>query len=229
MRISDDRSAAPATCHHTETLFMIAIRWLLKMFSTDASAEHDHEDDEHPGQRVVGGVGVREGADRQVDERGAAVGHTGGDRDQADQVQPAGEEAGRRPAELGRPPVDAARGRVRRHQLRHREADDQDEDAEDRPRPRDRDRAAVVEAGPEVGEAAGEDRDDRERDGEVGEARPRAVQVLAVSEFRQVLLVVGEFPWRGGTSTGSCASGMWHLLGVRSNDCLEARPARIRL
>ena len=29
---------APATCHHTDTLFMIAIRWLLKMFSTDASA-----------------------------------------------------------------------------------------------------------------------------------------------------------------------------------------------
>ncbi len=30
-------------------------------------------------------------------------------------------------------------------------------------------------------------------------------------------------------SMGSCASGMWHLLGVRSNDCLEARPALIRL
>jgi hypothetical protein len=26
---------APTTCHHTETLFMIAIRWLLKMFSTE--------------------------------------------------------------------------------------------------------------------------------------------------------------------------------------------------
>ena len=31
-----DHSAA--TCHHTETLFMSAIRWLLKMLSTDASA-----------------------------------------------------------------------------------------------------------------------------------------------------------------------------------------------
>ena len=30
--------AAPATCHHTETLFITAIRWLLKMLSTDASA-----------------------------------------------------------------------------------------------------------------------------------------------------------------------------------------------
>ncbi len=31
-------TAAPATCHHTETLFMTAIRWLLKMLSTDARA-----------------------------------------------------------------------------------------------------------------------------------------------------------------------------------------------
>ena len=29
--------AAPTTCHQTETLFMIAIRWLLKMLSTAAS------------------------------------------------------------------------------------------------------------------------------------------------------------------------------------------------
>ena len=29
---------APATCHQTETLFMIAIRWLLKMLSTEAMA-----------------------------------------------------------------------------------------------------------------------------------------------------------------------------------------------
>ncbi len=26
---------APSTCHQTETLFMMAIRWLLKMFSTE--------------------------------------------------------------------------------------------------------------------------------------------------------------------------------------------------
>ena len=29
---------APATCHQTETLFMTAIRWPLKMFSTEAMA-----------------------------------------------------------------------------------------------------------------------------------------------------------------------------------------------
>src|SRR5262245_17048543 len=30
-------AVAPITCHHTDTLFMIAIRWPLKMFSTLAS------------------------------------------------------------------------------------------------------------------------------------------------------------------------------------------------
>ena len=31
-------AAAPATCHHTETLLMIASRWLEKMFTTAAMA-----------------------------------------------------------------------------------------------------------------------------------------------------------------------------------------------
>ena len=91
--------------------------------------QHHHEDDEHPRQGVVRRVALGERAQRQVDEGGAAVGHTGGHRHQPDQVEPAGEEAGGRAAELGGPPVDAAGGRVRRHQLGHGEADDQDEDA----------------------------------------------------------------------------------------------------
>ena len=31
-------AVAPTTCHHTDTLFMIAIRWPLKMLSTEAMA-----------------------------------------------------------------------------------------------------------------------------------------------------------------------------------------------
>ena len=145
--------------------------------------EHGEERVEHPGQRVVVRVGVRVRADREVDEGRAAVGDTGGDGDQADQVQPAGEEAGLRAAELRGPPVDAARGRVGRHQLGHGEPDEQDERTEDRPGPRDRDRAAVVEAGAEVREAAGQDRDDRERDREVGETGPGPVEVLLVAQL----------------------------------------------
>ena len=160
------------------------------MFSTEISDQDGEEDEEDPRQRVVTGVGLRVGADREVDEGRAAVGDTGGDRDQADQVEPAGEEAGLGSAQLRGPPVDAARRRVGRHQLGHREPDDQDEHAEDRPGPRDRDRAAVVEAGAEVREAPGQDRDDRERDREVGEARPGPVEVLLVAELGEASFVL---------------------------------------
>ena len=94
---------------------------------------------------------------------------------------------------------------------------------DDRPAPRDRDRAAVVPACAELGEAAGEDRDDRERDGEVGEAGPRAVQVLAVPELGQVLLVVGEFA-TSAMARGLQASGTFS--GTERTRCSEARPAR---
>ena len=204
MRISTI-DAAPATCHHTETLFMTAIRWPLKMFRTASQRQHDQEDHEHPGERVAAGVRLRVGADGQVDEGRAAVGDARGHRDEADQVQPPGEEAGRGAAELGRPPVDTARRRVRRDELGHREADEQDEQTQDRPGPRDRDGSAVVEAGTEVGEATGEDRDDREGDGEVGETGPRPVQVLLVAELGEHPLVVREVGRLGrfGHSEGS--------------------------
>ena len=186
------------------------------MLSTDGEGEHDQEDQEDPGQRVAVGVRRREGAEGEVDEGRAAVGDTGGHGDEADQVEPAGEEARLGTAQLRGPPVDAARGRVGRDQLGHGEADDQDEDTEDRPGPRDRDRAAVVEACAEVGEAAGEDRDDRERDREVGEAGPGAVQVLLVPELGEVLLVVGQ---RRPACQRSCGTS-WARVSVFR----EARP-----
>src|SRR4029077_14725853 len=46
-------------------------------------------------------------------------------------------------------------------------------------------------------EAAGEDRDDREGDGEVGEAGPRPVQLLLVAELGEVLLVVVQLNCHG--------------------------------
>ena len=41
-------SAAPATCHHTEMLLMIASRWLQKMFSERGQHQDDDELDEDP-------------------------------------------------------------------------------------------------------------------------------------------------------------------------------------
>jgi hypothetical protein len=66
----------------------------------------------------------------------------------------------------------------------------QDQPADDRPAPGDRDRAAVVPRLPIGGEAAGEDGDDGERDREVREAAPRALEVLLVAELRQPALIV---------------------------------------
>ena len=54
----------------------------------------------------------------------------------------------------------------------------------------DRDRAAVVPGLAVGGEAAGQDRDDRERDREVREPAPRPVQALFVAELREEGLVL---------------------------------------
>ena len=128
-------------------------------------------------------------AEDDVEEGGAGVVDRGDHGDQADQVEPAGEPGPDRAAEPSRPPVDAAGSRVGGDQLRHAEADDQDRDRDQRPADRDRDRAAVVPGLTVGGEAAGQDRDDRERDREVGEPAPSAVQRLFVAEFRESLFV----------------------------------------
>ena len=124
-----------------------------------------------------------------VEEGRAGIVDRGDHRNQPDQVEPAGEPGPDRPAEAARPPVDPARGRIGRDQLRHAEADDQDRDRDQRPADRDRDRAAVVPGLTVGGEAPGEDRDDRERDREVGEPAPGAVQRLFVAEFCEAFLV----------------------------------------
>ena len=172
------------------------------MFSTDDQNEDDQEDEEDPGQRVVVGVGLRVRADRQVDEGGAAVGrHRRSTATRPIRLSQPVKKPALAPPSFDGPPVDAARRRVGGHQLGHREADDQDEHAEDRPGPRDRDRAAVVEAGAEVREAAGEDRDDRERDREVGETRPTAMQVLLVAELGEASFVLAHLRHFGHRAT----------------------------
>jgi hypothetical protein len=89
--------------------------------------QHDEELPEDSLQGVTLGPTVTEEPERQVEEIGAAVGDGGDDRQQPDQVEPAGVVAGPHAAQLAGPPVDAARRRVGRHELRHAEADHQDE------------------------------------------------------------------------------------------------------
>src|SRR6478752_5514913 len=92
-----------------------------------------------------------------------------------------------------RPPTPrwrSARCGVGRHQFGHAQPDDEDEGRDERPTPGDRCGSAVVPAEAERCEAARKDRDDRERDGEVGKAGPRAVQLLAITEFGEKCFVI---------------------------------------
>ena len=58
----------------------------------------------------------------------------------------------------------------------------------------DRDGAAVEPGSAEAREAARQDRDDRERDGEVRERTPGALELLLVAELGQPFLVSAELP-----------------------------------
>jgi hypothetical protein len=158
------------------------------------------EDDEEQDERVVQDRrGVRRRAvddevepvqgEHRVQERRGAVVDGGGDGDEAEQVEPTREPRPAHAAEAVRPVVDAARGRVLRSELGHRQPDEEDQEADHRPADRDRDRAAVVPRLSEGREAAAEDADDRERDREVGEPAPTAVELLLVAEGGEPLLV----------------------------------------
>ena len=119
--------------------------------------------------------------ERGVEEDRRAVADRSDDADQADDVEPAGHPAPALAAQVVGPPVRAAGRRVARGQLGHREGHHQDEKAEHRPADRNRDRAAVLPRECERRERPGEDGNDRERDREVRETRPRAGELLPVA------------------------------------------------
>ncbi len=176
----------------------------------DLAAEHVHDQGEHEDgreQREVdvrgvvevgsrGGLGEVEDEvhfvepERVHQERRRYEDHRRGYGHQPDQVEPAGEPAPAGASQFRGPVVDPAGGGHRRGELRHRPGDEQDQHADQRPRDRDPDRAPVLERLAVGREAAGEDADDRERDREIREAAPAAIQLLLVPELGQALLVL---------------------------------------
>src|ERR1039458_8695302 len=90
------------------------------------------------------------------------------------------------PGQAPGPEVQAARGRVDRADLPHGQRDTQDEDADQRPADRDRDRTPGAHGDAVAGDTAGQNGDDREGDGKVGEPAHPAVQLLLIAEFRPV-------------------------------------------
>src|SRR5262249_40988451 len=90
-------------------------------------------------------------------------------------------------AEVRGPVVERAGGRQRRGQLAEAERDAHRQDRDQRPAEEHLDRPAVLEAVAVEGDRAGEDRDDREAEREVGEAAHVAQQLLRVSKLLQLL------------------------------------------
>ncbi len=155
--------------------------------------------DEHAGvdgQYPAGGVGeVRRQVQEDGEEGGEPEVDAGGDGDLAQQVEPAREPApggGVVLGQLGRPVVEAAGGRVGRCDLGHAEPDDRRKDADDDPAPHDDHGAAVGHAEVVEGEAPRQNRDDRERHREVGEAAHPPAELLRVAQLVELGGVVVE-------------------------------------
>ena len=164
---------------------------------------------------VEGQGGVEEGRD--------SVGHRGDDPDQTDDVEPAGHPAPALAAEVVRPPVGPAGGRIPRGQLGHREGHHQHERAQHRPPDRRRDRPAVLPRERERRKRPRENRDDRERDREIRETRPRARKLLPVAELLQPPLVFAD----RGRGTGRLAAVFGrHRHPLRSSPTLGSPTTR---
>src|SRR3954465_12521447 len=102
--------------------------------------------------------------------------------------EPAGEPrpcGGVAPGQLGRPVVQAARRREARADLCHRQTDEQRHEPDEGPAPDDDHGAAGVQPVPVQGQAARQDGDDREGDGEVGEPGHVPGQLLRVAQLVQ--------------------------------------------
>ena len=204
-------------CHQAEIVLSWASRLMLSRFSAIVQRDDHREDDED--RRRLGADDVREPQVEQGrGERGGAVVDGGGHRDLADEVEPTGEPAPRRAAQLGRPEVEGAGRRHRRGDLTHRHRDEDRERADEQPAPRDRDRSAVVERDEVRGQTAGQDRDDGERDGEVGEPAHLAVQHLGIAQAMQQRLVR-----MSGLATVTCRHDSLLDLSVSSTVLPAAR------
>ena len=153
--------------------------------------QHARVDDD--GDPVVGRRAEHQVQPRVDEERRAEV-NARGDRDLAEEVEPPGEPRPRRGVvlgQLGGPVVQAAGGGVAGAHFGHGQADHQGHHADERPAPDDGDRAADDHPVAVQRQAAGEDRNDGERDGEVGESRHAPAQLLGVAHLVEALLVLG--------------------------------------
>ncbi len=137
---------------------------------------------EAPGRCVdVENIAEDQAGEKQID----ADIDRGDDEHQPEQVDERGGPAPAAAAEDGGPVVQPAGGRVGGGDLRHRERDDHRIGGAGDPAKENAGAAAGGEPDLKRGDAAGEDADDGERDGEIGKSAHAAGQLLRVAHFMQ--------------------------------------------
>ena len=166
--------------------------------------------DQHDGvdldQDDLGGDDVERHVQEPAEDGGESEVDAGRDRDLAEHVEPSREPRPRGSValrELRRPVVQTAGRRVARAHLAHRERDERDHEADERPPVGRVDRATDRHPEPEQGEAPRQDRDDRERDGEVREPAHPAFELLRVAELVESFDVGLRCPARAGPRAGT--------------------------
>ncbi len=173
-------------------------------------------------------------AEEGSEERGETEVDPGGDGDLAEQVEPSGEPApcpGVARRQLGGPVVEPARRRVAGADLCHPEPDDGGHDTDDDPAPHHVHGLAGRHAVAVEGEAPGEDRDDGEGHGEVGEATHAALELLGVAEGVERGLVISPYAKKDFIDHQTLSSDAYlksieddFLGGSRLNPKTDGRP-----
>ena len=155
------------------------------------------DSDQHDRDRLLaeapvgGGVDVHDRAGHEALEQGVDTHvHRGHDEDEPEKVDPGRGPSPSPSTQDRRPVIEAAGGRVGRADLAQRRRDHQREHAADQPADRRLETASRRHREREGRYAAGQDADDRERDGEVGEAAHPARQFLGVAHGMQGANVV---------------------------------------
>ncbi len=209
----------------------------LKTLTRQAARKEEHVERVDRGNRVdtepvVHVLRVAEPVvEEHLSEGRQAVADCSGHGDLPYEVEPTCRPAPTRAPHLRRPVVEAAGRRVGRRDLGHRERDDRAHQPDEQPAPGYDHGPASLEADPIRRQAPREDRDDRERDGEVPEPAHRAEELLRVAE-----LVEGLFVLRGailaGRGSGTHAASFALLMrpgrGITRTWTLTCQPGAAR-
>ena len=175
-----------------------------KYIERGMQSEYDGEDQQ--GCPLCGGIGKtgdcgnggEPGMKQRVNGDSCTIVNARSDSELTNQVKPAGEPSPTRSAKLRSPVIQAASRRKCRSQFSHAQRNDHDKDSDQRPA--DRGRRISGSSRDQVKECntPTKDRDDGERDSEVGEATHGTEEFLCVAQGMQAFHITGDkffFGW----------------------------------